>query len=149
MNRKINPFYVTNMVLDNVEPGIRQAGEEAFQRLVHAGIRRGYPVDDSSMSGICVYRASSEAPFSAKQLKIAHLIIQEIPWLHSAGWSHEITSKAPQLYPRQRVVLNLMLDGLGRKQISYEMELTKNAVAGYIKDIYKHFCSEFACSVDE
>jgi len=37
---------VTNMVLDNVEPGIRQAGEEAFQRLVHAGIRRGYPVDD-------------------------------------------------------------------------------------------------------
>jgi len=99
----------------------------------------GYPVDDSSMSAIAVYRGRDAAPFSARELKIAHLLFKEIPWLHAAGWSQEITSKAPQLYPRQRVVLNLMLDGMGRKQIGHEMGLTQNTVAGYIKDIYRHF----------
>lgn len=99
----------------------------------------GYPVNDSSMSAIGVYRSAGAVPFSAREIKIAHLLFREIPWLHSAGWSQEITSKAPQLYPRQRVVLNLLLDGLARKQISYEMELTENTVAGYIKDIYRHF----------
>jgi DNA-binding CsgD family transcriptional regulator len=99
----------------------------------------GYPVDDSSMSAIAAYRSNGAEPFSAREIKIAHLLFREIPWLHMTGWSHEITSKAPQLYPRQRVVLNLMLDGLGRKQIGHQMELTENTVAGYIKDIYRHF----------
>lgn len=99
----------------------------------------GYPVNDSSMSAIAAYRSSGSEPFSAREIKIAHLLFREIPWLHSAGWSEEITSKAPQLFPRQRVVLNLLLDGLARKQIGHEMELTENTVAGYIKDIYRHF----------
>ena len=99
----------------------------------------GYPVDESSMSAIAVYRASGAVQFNARELKIAHLLFKEIPWLHSAGWSQQMTAKAPKLYPRQRVVLNLLLDGLGRKQIGSEMALTENTVAGYIKDIYKHF----------
>ena len=99
----------------------------------------GYPVDESSMSAIGVYRASGAAPFTPRELKIAHLLFKEIPWLHSAGWSQEISAKAPKLYPRQRVVLNLMLDGLGRKQIGFEMQLAENTVAGYIKGIYRHF----------
>jgi DNA-binding NarL/FixJ family response regulator len=99
----------------------------------------GYPVDDSSMSAITAYRSNGAEPFSAREIKIAHLLFREVSWLHTAAWSHKITSKAPQLYPRQRVVLNLMLDGLGRKQIGNEMALTENTVAGYIKDIYRHF----------
>ncbi|MFD2157697.1 helix-turn-helix transcriptional regulator [Rubritalea tangerina] len=99
----------------------------------------GFPVDAHSMSAIGMYRSTGKPAFSEREMKIAHLLIQEIPWLHSAGWPNEITAKGPQLYPQQRVVLNLMLDGLGRKQISHEMELAENTVAGYIKDIYRHF----------
>jgi len=99
----------------------------------------GYPIDESSMSAISVYRACGAAPFSPRELKIAHLLFKEIPWLHMACWSHETRSKVPQLSPRQRVVLNLLLDGQGRKQIASDMQLSENTVSGYIKDLYKHF----------
>ena len=37
------------------------------------------------------------------------------------------------------MVLNLLLDGLGRKKIAQHLEITENTVAGYVKDIYNHF----------
>ena len=37
---------VTNNVLANIDPSIRTAGEEGFQRIVQTALRRGYPIDD-------------------------------------------------------------------------------------------------------
>jgi hypothetical protein len=42
-----------------------------------------------------------------------------------------------------------MLDGLGRKRIGCEMELTEDAFAGYIKDIYRRFGVGLHGSFDE
>lgn len=43
------------------------------------------------------------------------------------------------LSPRQRVVLNLLLEGMGRKQIAHQLKIAENTVSGYIKEIYRHF----------
>ena len=99
----------------------------------------GYPVSTHSMSAIGLYRGEGHGEFSERDKKIAHLLIREIPWLHTSGWPHESCAEVPQLSPQQRVVLNLLLDGHGRKQISHQMELTENTIAGYIKDVYRHF----------
>jgi DNA-binding NarL/FixJ family response regulator len=99
----------------------------------------GYPVAENSMSAIGLYRGEGKGEFSTRDKAIAHLILKEIPWLHTAGWPEAVHDKLPHLSPQQRVVLNLLLDGHGRKQIGHQMELAENTVAGYIKDIYRHF----------
>jgi len=137
--RKIHSTYS----LKDLDEGGLFSGSELADLFKHADIGEffisGYPVDESSMSAVAVYRACGAAKFSSRELKIAHVLLKEIPWLHMASWSREMRSKIPQLTPRQRVVLNYMLDGMGRKEIAFEMQLSENTVSGYIKDLYKHF----------
>ena len=45
----------------------------------------------------------------------------------------------PRLTPRARVVLNMLLDGRSRKGIAGHLGIRENTVAGYQKDIYRHF----------
>ena len=68
-----------------------------------------------------------------------HIVLSEVTWLHLSGWPEDYGADVPKLYPRQRVVLNLLLDGMGRKQIASQMGITENTVSGYAKDVYRHF----------
>lgn len=104
-------------------------------------ILSNYPLDEESMSCIAIYRKLGSDPFTKREKKIAHIILSEVPWLHMSGWPEDrgITASVPRLFPRQRVVLNLLLDGKARKQIAAQMGITESTVAGYTKDIYKHF----------
>lgn len=97
------------------------------------------PLDENSMSCIAIYRSLNAEPFTEREKKMAHIILDEVPWLHMSGWPEDRGVSVPKLYPRQRIVLNLLLDGLGRKQIAANMKITENTVSGYTKDIYKHF----------
>lgn len=102
------------------------------------------PIGDGCISGATIYRRVCDPDFTAREVKIAHIILQEVPWLHLSGWPEDRGATVPQLYPRQRMVLNLMLDGMGRKQIADSMGITVNTVGGYAKDVYRHFnvCSQ-------
>ena len=99
----------------------------------------GYPLDAESLSTIGFYRALGVEPFSDLEKQIAHIILSEVPWLHQSGWPEDRGATVPQLYPRQRIVLNLLLDGLPRKQIASQMGISDNTVSGYAKDVYRHF----------
>ncbi|MEM0966182.1 MAG: helix-turn-helix transcriptional regulator [Verrucomicrobiota bacterium] len=99
----------------------------------------GHPIDDTSVSCIAVYRQFSDRSFSEREKQIAHIVLTEVPWLHLSGWPEDRGATVPHLFPRQRMVLNLLLDGLSRKAIANRIGISESTVAGYTKEIYRHF----------
>lgn len=102
-------------------------------------ILSGHPVDQCSFSALGIYRKFTDRHFSPRERDIAHIILTEVPWLHLVGWPEDRGAKVPQLFPKQRIVFNLLLDGLDRKAISGHMGVSENTVAGYARDVYRHF----------
>jgi DNA-binding CsgD family transcriptional regulator len=97
------------------------------------------PIDESCISTIVLYRRFGESNFTDRESRIAHIVLSEVPWLHELGWPEDRGVTVPQLSPRVRIVLNLLLDGRGRKDIAEHLGLSQNTVAGYQKAIYRHF----------
>ncbi|MEI9997745.1 MAG: LuxR C-terminal-related transcriptional regulator [Verrucomicrobiota bacterium] len=62
-----------------------------------------------------------------------------MPWLHEQGWPEDRGATVHQLARRQRMALNLLIAGQGRKQIADHMKISVNTVHEYIKDIYDFF----------
>jgi DNA-binding CsgD family transcriptional regulator len=123
------------------EGKVALSGAQPFLTNANIGdlILSGYPLDGKSMSAMGIYRSLSGGEFTEREKRMAHIVLSEVPWLHMSGWPDDRGVTVPQLFPRQRMVLNLLLDGLGRKKIAQHLEITENTVAGYVKDIYKHF----------
>lgn len=92
-----------------------------------------------SVSVIVFYKKLGSGGISQRDKLIANVVLGEVPWIHKKNWNESLLAPFSTLYPQQRVVLNLLLDGLGRKQISSQMDLRENTVAGYTRDIYKCF----------
>lgn len=92
-------------------------------------------------SGIGVYRRPGQQPFTPREVRIAHIVLSEVRWLHKAGFTQdeEAATITPELTNRQRQVMALLLDGWGRKQIAHQIGISPNTVAGYIRDIYRHY----------
>lgn len=97
------------------------------------------PLDERSASGIGVYRNLPARPFTARESRMAHIVLTEVPWLHQQGWPEDRGVTVPRLYPRQRLILNFLLQGRSRKDIAAHLELSENTVSGYTKQIYRHF----------
>lgn len=133
----------TTMTRDEIDPmdlahqdGTREYWEAAD---IDSLMMSAHPMDDQSLSMQFVYRRCGETPFSPREKQILHIILDEVPWLHAAGWPEERGVKIPELFPKQRAVLYLLLDGLGRKKIAEHLSITPNTVDGYVKDVYRHF----------
>ncbi len=114
-------------------------GESWEKANIGSSMMSAHPLEDGSASTIGLYRRIGAPKFSDRDKHIAHLILSEVPWLHLAGWPDDKGSSVPKLYPRQRVVMNLLLDVMSRKAIADHMNIKENTVAGYTKDIYRHF----------
>jgi len=99
----------------------------------------GVQLDDASMSIISIYRSDQKPHYSERDKMIAHLILEEVPWLHAAGWPEDRGVRIPTLAPRQRLVLNLLLEGISRKEIATQLEISENTVSGYVKEVFRHF----------
>lgn len=97
------------------------------------------PVDQDTVSTIVLYRRLGQADFSERESRIAHIVLSEVPSLHEHGWPEAQGAAVPRLTPRARLVLGLLLDGRGRKEIAWRLEITENTVAGYQKEIYRVF----------
>lgn len=131
------------MIRDEIDPkglafadGVRQCWEAAD---IGSLIMSGHPLDEKSLSGLGMYRKLSDPPFSEREKQIAHVVLSEVPWLHATGWPEDRGVKAPELSPKQRIVLNLLLDGLDRKSIAAHLGISANTVAAYARDVYRHF----------
>ncbi|MGE9296625.1 MAG: helix-turn-helix transcriptional regulator [Puniceicoccales bacterium] len=134
---------LVTMSRDEVDhEGLSYQGEFA-QRWEAAGIGpmvlAAYPVDDVAASGMILYRRHGAEPFSEREINIMHIVWDEVPWLHRSGWPEDRGATVPQLYPRQRTVMNLLLDGMSRKAIAAHLGISENTVSGYVKEIYRHF----------
>jgi len=97
------------------------------------------PLDARSASGIGIYKNLPARPFTSEECRIAHIVLTEVPWLHEQGWPEDRGVTVPRLSPRQRAILNLLLDGRSRKEVGAHFALSENTVAGYQKAIYRHF----------
>lgn len=85
-----------------------------------------------------LYRRPGREPFSAQEVKVAHIVLSEVPWLHEVLTS-ELGSVVNQLSPRQRIVLNLLVEGQSRGDITQHLGLSAHTVGEYVKDIFRHF----------
>lgn len=97
------------------------------------------PIDGDSFSTIVLYRRFEAPDFTERETLIAHIILTEVPGLHEHGWPEDRGATVPSLAPRARVVLNMLLDGRARKEIARHLGIRENTVAGYQKNIYRHF----------
>ncbi|NJK93400.1 MAG: hypothetical protein HC904_17245 [Blastochloris sp.] len=97
------------------------------------------PLDGESGSTVALYRRFGKPMFSIRESKIAHIILTEVPWLHELGWPEDRGVSVPRLYPQQRIVLNLLLQGEDRKSIASQLDISINTVSGYVKELYQHF----------
>jgi DNA-binding NarL/FixJ family response regulator len=91
------------------------------------------------VSSLGFYRRQHEPAFTERESRIAHIVLSEVPWLHEEGWPEDRAVSVPQLPPRSRLVLNLLLDGRNRKEIAASLSLSEHTIAGYQKSIYSHF----------
>ncbi len=135
---------LTTMRREEIDPENRtRLHPEALEALRQADvgplIMNALPLDSDSVSAIVVYRRNGAAPFTSRESRIANIILSEVPWLHMSGWPEDRGAGVPKLFPQQRVVMNLLLDGMDRKSIAASMGISENTVAGYIKEIYCHF----------
>jgi len=97
------------------------------------------PMDGGGTSGVAVYRRLGEPDFDARESRIAHIILSEVPWLHFQSFPDRPAREIARLYPRHRTVMNLLCEGWGRKRIADHLNLSVHTVHGYAKAIFKHF----------
>jgi DNA-binding CsgD family transcriptional regulator len=122
---------------DQIRPSSQEAGELWRQAGLGPAIVSLRPLGKDAVSGIALYRRIHEEPFSPRHTHIVHLVLSELSWLHETGWPEESAAEIPKLFPRERVIFNLLLQGFGRKSISEHLGISINTVAGYVKSIYK------------
>ncbi len=115
----------------------------AYQLWAEAGISPGIlscrPIDASSVSVAAIYRKIDEPLFSARESKIAHIILTEVSWLHDLPDQPTQRERMAGLSPRERTVFNLLTMGYPRKQIAADLAISLHTVNDYAKHLYRIF----------
>ena len=97
------------------------------------------PVPGYGISCIGFYRAVDAPMFTERDSRIAHIILNEVPLLHEVGMPHATSRPIPQLPPRCRLIINLLVRGQTRKTIATHLDIGEQTVNGYVKKIFRHF----------
>ncbi len=100
-----------------------------------------YPLDieEDFFSAIGIFRFCGREPFSDRESRIAHILLSEVEWLHYAEVPSESGRKVPQLTPRQRVVLIMLIEAHDKDDIARLLHISPHTVKDHIKAIYEHF----------
>ena len=105
-----------------------------------AGGQNGVPPEEIKSSVVALYRPPDAPQFSDRELRIAHIVLTEIDWLHTEGWPAEChVSVVSDLSPRHLSLLNLMIQGNTRQEITELMSLSRHTVNSYAKTLFAHF----------
>ncbi len=97
------------------------------------------PSQRGALSHIGLYRRPGSPPFITRESRITHILLSEVPWLHDDVLSNDLGSRVTRLSPRQRITLNLLLEGQTRKQISEHLELSPHSIDSYVKEVFRFF----------
>lgn len=125
------------------DPELKLLTSEAGKLWAEAGVGptvlSWYPLPEGGISGIGVYRAIGKQLFNDDEATIIHLLLTEVPWLHDQDWPKRQIREIPKLSQRCRTVLNLLLEGCSRKEISAHLHLSEHTVNDYVKQLYRFF----------
>ncbi len=99
----------------------------------------GVYVDEASMSVTGLYRKTGRPDFNQREKQIVHLILSGVYWIHLLRWPENLGADVSRLSPRQRLVLNLLLEGCSRKHIAADLGITEGTVSNYAKEVYRIF----------
>ncbi len=103
---------------------------------VHAIVsRRSF--DSTIESRIALCRSEKDFPYTDREIHVASLVLDEIPWLH--GQDREPRPPNVNLSPREQLIFHLLLLGLARKEIAIQLGISPGTVAGYIRNLYHRF----------
>lgn len=95
-------------------------------------------LDQDTESHISLCREPRQKEFSSREIQLASLVLEEIPWLHWREWN----ARQPlhrKLSPRLQWTMDLVLLGLGRKEIANQIGISEGTVSGYMRELYQQF----------
>jgi len=100
-----------------------------------------YPLHDDPevCSAIGLFRRVRREPFSDRDARLAHILLSEVEWLHYAELSGDRGRRVPELSPRQRVVLIMLIEARDKDDIARLLHISPHTVKDHIKAIYEHF----------
>lgn len=93
--------------------------------------------DPSVATGFALHRETKDRRFSKTDGQVMALFIEEMHRLHELGRLRMSPQNGPRLSPRQREILDLLLNGKLVKQAAHELGLARSTALGYVKDIYR------------
>lgn len=95
------------------------------------------PMEHGGATGVGLYRNPGGADFNEREIRIAHIVLTEVSWLHYENFPEK--HSLSRLSPRHRTVLNLLCEGWPRKKIAAHLKISENTVHGYAKELFRHF----------
>jgi DNA-binding CsgD family transcriptional regulator len=136
LRRKIGAHFDLPPELPDAASSPHQAPFQPRASSTHA-ISSVCALDADTESHIVLRRDANDPPYTARESHLACLVLEEIPWLHQRVGPGR--AKSPKLSPRQQLTLDLLLLGLGRKEIADQLGISPGTVVGYIGDLYRSF----------
>jgi len=97
------------------------------------------PLDSTTFSIIGIYRRLSAGLFTPRENRIAHILLSEVPVLHTEGWPDDRGVTLISLSTRERTVLDLLVQGYSRNKIATSLRISLHTVNDYVKAIFKNF----------
>ena len=98
-----------------------------------------FPIDGGLNSSVSLHRRMGREPFTARERRIAHIVISEIGWLHTAGLPADTAPDVPQLSPRHSTVFALLMQGWNRAKIAQHLSISEHTARDHIRAVYRHF----------
>ncbi|MGL5018773.1 MAG: helix-turn-helix transcriptional regulator [Luteolibacter sp.] len=123
------------------EEGFKKTGAYAYWQAadIDGVIMSLRPLDSKTFSILGIYRRFGADLFTSRENRIAHILLSEVPSLHTQGWPDDHGITLPDLSTRQRVTLGLLVQGYKRDQIADHLKLSLHTVNDYVKVVFKHF----------
>ena len=97
------------------------------------------PLEDGYVSGVGLHRGVGRPDFTIRERRMTHILISQVDWMHRIDLPEDAGRHTMEFTPRLRVVFSFLLRGWNRKRIAEHIGITANTVAGYQKQVYRHF----------
>lgn len=98
---------------------------------------RPFPSGYYSLIGI--YRRFDAPLFNERDSQLAHIVLSNVPELHQHGLPEEHAAQLIRLAPRERMTLDLLVQGYTRAEIARHLEISLHTANDYAKSVFEYF----------
>ncbi len=126
------------------------AKEDWYRSKTFNDVHRACGIDDYIISirrlprlghftSLFIHRAIDDPAFTNRDVDLVNLVHHEIGEMIGGELAAAAEPKPGRLTPRQREVLDYLLDGDSEKRIAYALDLSRATVHEYVTAVYRHF----------